>query len=287
MCMIKEVWKDIPEYEGLYQISNYGRVKSLNYRTLGKEEILKQSVDSLGYCRVGLHNNREVKTFMVHRLVAKCFLEPIEGKDIVNHKDQNPSNNRVENLEFCTQQYNVTYNDAHIQRGINNRGKYKGENNPMYGKHHTEETKQKISEIQSERFKDKEKHPFYGKHHTEETKQKLSNSKKELFKYKENNPMYGKHHTEETKQKISKARKGKYKGENNPMYGKPKSEETKEKISKAISKPILQFTLDDVFIREWQSATQAEKELGYCSGCIGKCCNGKVKTSNGYIWRYK
>lgn len=147
-----EVWKDIPDYEGLYQVSNLGRVKSLE-RTiicgtqirLIKERILKEYKDTLGYCKIGLHKDGKRKTFQVHQLVAKCFLEPIEGKNIVNHKDQNPSNNHVNNLEFCTQQYNVTYNNAHIKRGFNNRGKYKGENNPMYGKQHTEKTKERIS----------------------------------------------------------------------------------------------------------------------------------------------
>lgn len=162
-----EVWKDIPEYKGLYQVSNWGRVKSLE-RTivcgsqirLIKERVLKENKDTLGYCRIGLHKDGKRKTFSVHRLVAKCFLEPIEGKDIVNHKDCNPSNNNVENLEFCTQQQNVTYNNAHIKRGLNNRGKYKGENNPMYGKHHSEEAKQKMRKPKTEEHKKKLRKPI-------------------------------------------------------------------------------------------------------------------------------
>ena len=104
-----EIWKDIKGYEELYQISNYGNVKSLNYRRSGKEKILKPSKNNDGYLFVVLHKNNIRNYCLVHRLVAKCFLEPIEGKDIINHKDENPLNNRVENLEWVTQKENLNY----------------------------------------------------------------------------------------------------------------------------------------------------------------------------------
>lgn len=115
-----EVWRDIPEYEGLYQVSNFGNVKSLHF---GKEKLLKLQKNNKGYLYVNLYNNKYSKRFLIHRLVAKCFLEAIEGKDIVNHKDQNPLNNNVDNLEFCTYQYNATYNNAHIKRGEKTKGR--------------------------------------------------------------------------------------------------------------------------------------------------------------------
>ena len=280
-----EIWKSL-DFLGYpdYEISTLGRVKSLNYLRSGKEGILKQYRNSLGYCKVNLHNDGKSKTFSVHRLVASAFLEPIEGKDIVNHKDQNPSNNHVENLEYCTQQYNVTYNDAHIKRGFNNRGKYKGENNPMYGKHHTEETKQKLSDINKEYFKDKENHPFYGKHHTEEAKQKISETQKERFKDKENHPMYGKQKSEETKKKISETKKGKKISEETR---KKLCEQRKGKPQYKHRKPILQYTKDMVFVKEWESITQAETELNLKPSAIGKCLKGKSKSSRGFIWKYK
>lgn len=91
----------------------------------------------------------------------------------------------------------------------------------------------------------------------------------------------GRHLSEETKQKISIAKKGK------PKKGKPLTEEHKQNMSKAISKPILQFTLEGVFICEWQSATSASKELKINRGNITQCCQGKLKTCGGYIWKYK
>jgi hypothetical protein len=94
---------------------------------------------------------------------------------------------------------------------------------PMFGKHHTEETKKKMSAARKG-----EKHPNYGKHCSEKTKQKISQSKKGKMTGEEN-PFYGKHHTEETKKKMSAARKG----EKHPMYGKHRSEKVRKKISDA------------------------------------------------------
>lgn len=69
--------------------------------------------------------------------------------------------------------------------------------------------------------------------------------------------------------------------------GKPKSDEHKQKISEARRKPILQFTLDNIFIREWDSAKSASKELNIDSGFIAKCCKGKCKFAYGFLWKYK
>lgn len=108
-----EIWKDIPGYEGKYQVSSMGRVKSLDrilpHKEYGtghiKERILKQNWagPKPGYLIVFLHKGHgEQHIFRVHRLVAQAFLPRIEGKDVVNHKDCDRSNNCVENLEWCT-----------------------------------------------------------------------------------------------------------------------------------------------------------------------------------------
>ena len=166
---------------------------------------------------------------------------------------------------------------------------YKGENNPFYGKHHTEETKKMIGEkIKSERCG--ENNPMYGKHHTEETKQKISESLKGKNSG-ENHPMYGKHLSKEHKQKLSE----KLSGENNPMYGKKGilspnygktfTEEHKNKISESLkgknnpsSKSVYIIELDMTF----DTITECAKYLDCTNANISNVLRGKSKTAKGY-----
>lgn len=102
---MEEIWKDITGYEGLYQVSSSGRIKSLNY---GKERILKP-YDLKGYKRIGLFRNGKRKHILIHRLVAGTFIPNPDNLPQINHKDENTSNNRVENLEWCDAKYNNNY----------------------------------------------------------------------------------------------------------------------------------------------------------------------------------
>ena len=104
-----EIWKDIEGYEGLYQVSNEGRVKSLNYRHTGEEQMLKPANNGWGYLQVNLWKNSKHKMYRVHRLVANAFLPNPDKLPQVNHKDECKTNNCVENLEYCTAKYNVNY----------------------------------------------------------------------------------------------------------------------------------------------------------------------------------
>lgn len=107
-----EIWRDIEGYEGLYQVSSDGRVKSLekvNNNHLVKEKILKSGNNGMGYLFVVLSKEGKIKNYTIHRLVAQAFLPNPDNLPQVNHKDEDKSNNRVENLEWCTQQYNNTY----------------------------------------------------------------------------------------------------------------------------------------------------------------------------------
>ena len=99
---MNEVWKDIPNYEGIYQVSNLGNVKNVI-----KNKILKFGYSHNGYRIVCLKG----KMFRVHRLVAETFLNNIDNLPYVNHKDENKENNNVENLEWCTASYNLNYGD--------------------------------------------------------------------------------------------------------------------------------------------------------------------------------
>lgn len=125
--MKEEVWKDIKGYEGFYQVSNLGRVKSLKrkvYAGRGRtrwqyERIMSDSkTNGNGYKIVTLNKKSKEKNKYIHRLVAEAFLENPHNYKYINHKDENKFNNCVENLEFCTAQYNCTYNNAHVKRGL-------------------------------------------------------------------------------------------------------------------------------------------------------------------------
>lgn len=106
---MEEVWKNIAGYEGLYQISNSGRVKSLNYRGHGYEKILVPKVNNSGRLWVELARNGKSKPFLIHRLVGSAFLPNPLGYKEINHIDENPQNNDVRNLEWCSHKYNVNY----------------------------------------------------------------------------------------------------------------------------------------------------------------------------------
>lgn len=101
---MNEIWKDINGYNGLYQISNLGRVKSLN-----KSIIKKLQTNEKGYLKVTLANNKKRKTYFVHRLVALHFIPNINNLPQINHKNENKCDNRVENLEWCDNRYNCNY----------------------------------------------------------------------------------------------------------------------------------------------------------------------------------
>ena len=110
-----EVWLPIEGYQGLYEVSNIGRVKSLNYRHTGNEKVLQPMSNGKGYWQVGLYKYNIRRCIFIHRLVAEAFLPNPQNLPQINHKDENPKNNRVENLEFCTAKYNVNYG-SHNQR---------------------------------------------------------------------------------------------------------------------------------------------------------------------------
>ena len=102
-----EIWKDIVGYEGLYKVSNLGNVMSLRHK---KPFLMKTGQHSNGYLFFRLSNhNKLIKSFLVHRLVAKAFLPNPNNLPQVNHKDEDKTNNRVDNLEWCDAKYNLNY----------------------------------------------------------------------------------------------------------------------------------------------------------------------------------
>lgn len=128
---MEEIWKDIINYEGLYQVSNLGNVRSLNYLRTGEIKLLKQGTNNKGYKCVHLFKNRKGKNYSVHRLVAMAFIPNPDDLPIVNHKDEDKINNNVNNLEWCTNEYNINYGTAMKRSSENHKGKYKGKDSPV------------------------------------------------------------------------------------------------------------------------------------------------------------
>lgn len=117
---MSEVWKPIPGYEGLYEVSNYGRVKSLDRYVTRKGKAGGKTVygkikdfgkNNRGYLMVNLYKGNKAKYRSVHRIVAEVFVHNDDPavKTIVNHKDEDKTNNHADNLEWCDQLYNHTY----------------------------------------------------------------------------------------------------------------------------------------------------------------------------------
>ena len=159
---MEEVWKDVIGFEGLYQVSNYGRVRSLDRCYIGKNqygseftvvrkgEILKDRAKNKEskYRRIGLRKDGKRYWFFVHRLVAFAFPdicgEYFDGAE-VNHKDENPENNCAYNLEWCSKEYNSNYGTRNTRLSKNRIGA----NNPFYGKHPSDYCKKRSRETNS------------------------------------------------------------------------------------------------------------------------------------------
>lgn len=114
--MEKEEWKDICGFEGHYQISNLGRVKSVERKVkhyygerIVSERILVPLIDKDGYLNVSLSRGNKVKKGKIHRLVAQAFIPNPDNLPQINHKDECKTNNRVDNLEYCNAKYNSNY----------------------------------------------------------------------------------------------------------------------------------------------------------------------------------
>lgn len=177
--MKTEIWVPVPieEFSKDYQVSNFGQIRSLGNDNGRKTKILKTVKNSSGYLKVNLSKNGKTKNFLVHRLVAKSFLPNLLELPQINHINEDKTDNRVENLEFCSAKENINH-------GTRN---------------------QRVSE-------------------------KMTNGKR--------------------------------------------------------SKPVLQLTKDGELLRVWTSTHEAGRN-GYVQSAVVLCCNGKLKSHKGFLWRYK
>lgn len=145
-----EIWKDVVGYEGLYQVSNLGRVRSLpkmvGFRSQ-PEKLIAIFADKHGYHKTNLYKHNTHKQVYVHMLVAQAFIPNDENKPQVNHKDGDKSHNFDYNLEWCTAKENIIHA---YSNGLKH--DKKGVDHPMYGKKHSLETRKKLSEASKRRW---------------------------------------------------------------------------------------------------------------------------------------
>lgn len=148
-----EEWRPVKGYEGYYEVSDLGRVRSLDrvvyssFKGTWKSRLVKGRIlkaldngSAMGYLFVNLNKNGKTKEFYVHRLVADAFIPNPNNFPIINHKDENAKNNSADNLEWCTQKYNCNYG-GHIERV---RRFLLSDKNPNRGKPRPEKFKEKV-----------------------------------------------------------------------------------------------------------------------------------------------
>lgn len=165
---MNEEWRPIEGYEGLYEVSNTGQVRSLdmyvksrygNYR-LHKGKVLSPAKDTNGYLTVLLSCNGKHKSIRVHRLVAQTFILNPDNLSEVNHKDEDKTNNSVENLEWCDRKYNINYGsrkdkvkDTKIKNGY-----WTGLSREEYKKKYYQNHKKEYNERKKEYYRKKKEH---------------------------------------------------------------------------------------------------------------------------------
>ena len=390
---IKEEWKDIKGYEGLYQVSNKGRVKSIRNNI-----ILKPIISDKGYYRVDLSKNNNKDRIRVHRLVAQAFIPNPNNYPQVNHKDENKSNNRVDNLEWCTDKYNHDYgtrneratkhladfnsisvvqldnnhklikvwksaSSVNIQgiehqhiseccsgkiityknyywlykkdydlwikskgnqeiwqplKGFNNYlisnfGNIKTINGKIISSYSNQNSYQlliklvnnghehsyKIDELVALTFIPNA-NTFKGIKHINGRSfdnrvinlEEDANARNNWHNSSISKGLLGHSVSEDTKSKISKSRLGmKFSNDTKRKQslshqGLKQSKSTVDKRISKTSKPVVQLSLDDQYIKTWKSAKYAAINLGFDSSAITKCCKGKLRTHKGYHWEY-
>ena len=146
--MDKEIWKAIEGFEGKYAVSNLGRVKSLigwnGHEYIKRDKILKSSISNEHYACVTLHTDKKQVRREVHRLVAQAFIPNPNNLPMVMHIDENKYSNVASNLKWGTQEENMNFPNFKLKQSQIAKRRV-GERNPFYGKHHTDETRRKLS----------------------------------------------------------------------------------------------------------------------------------------------
>lgn len=248
---MQEIWKDIPGYENLYQVSNFGRVKS-NHHGRGHKPKMLKNISRNGYVSVILCKNKSQKNVFVHRLVADCFVPNPENKPCVNHIDGDKSNPCSSNLEWCTQKENISH-------AINN-GLFKP--NARYLLNKAPRPTKPIYQFDKN-----------GKFI------KKWDSCRDVCNYLgvKDSHIYdcisGKCHSAYG-----------FIWSNTPTLKLLNTSNSTHVGRKGVT--INQYDLDGNFIRSFNSQTEASVCTNTRQSGISLCCKGKTKTSGGFIWKY-
>ena len=188
--MIEE-WRPIEGYEGLYEVSNTGRVRSvdryvvdsLGHRKFYKGKVLIPVKSNLGYLLVSLCCNGKHKMFLVHRLTAQAFLPNPDNLPEVNHLDEDKTNNRVDNLEFCDRSYNINYGSRNIrvkETAIKN-GYWSSLSRKEYRKKYYEDNKNKLRDRQRRWYQENKDNV---RSYYQENRDRICEQKKEYYRKK-------------------------------------------------------------------------------------------------------
>lgn len=274
---MEEIWKDIKGFEGRYQVSNLGRIRSLGFKWKvynhpsgryiefnRKGKILKLRIGKrFGYCEVNLANmDGIIKTYRVHRLVANTFLPNPNNLPIINHKDENKTNNVVcfnpdgsidtdhTNLEWCTSLYNLRYGTRveRMQKAVNEPrmrpvNQYDFDGNLLHTYH-------SIAEASRE---------------TGISRRSISHVCKNTFRHSANGYVF------------------RYSDDDTPWvyFDKSKCQGNKERM-----RAVDQYDLNGNFIRSYESIQETSRATGVSSREIGCVLSGKRKTTHGFVFRY-
>ena len=257
-----EVWKDAVGFEGLYQVSNMGRVKSLCYNHTKKECILKQVLNKEGYFVLSLYKYKTKKQFFVHRLVYEAFHGFMPKWDVtasgderleINHKDENKQNNKLENLELVSCTQNLNYG-SHNQKMADSLSR-------KVFQYTIDGELVKIWKSTQECHRN----GFTSSAVTLCCHNKYNNRKKDGRLYKG----YIWSYEQLTKDQCIES-----------------ANYTFARREKVAQKTVYQYTQDLQFVKKWRSTSECGKN-GFSQRTVCRCCNGFTKTHYGYIWSYK
>lgn len=251
---MREIWKDIKGFEGVYMVSNLGRVKGLARISSDNRDLpdryLTGSKYSNGYCMVKLSLNGKRVRKSIHRLVAEAFIPNPDGLPMINHKDEDKTNNKADNLEWCDARYNSTYGTCRM------RGKetfIKNNSNTVY----------QFALDGS----------FIAEYNTITTAARATGAQESEIcaccnRYE---------HSISSGGYIWRFAKDCPEKSVEPYSIKPSS--LRQKVS--------QYSLQGEWIRDYECINEAVRLTGTRHSSIYACCVGKYKTANGYKWKYK